>query len=133
MNSAAKNSPLSPVQEVAQAVGPARDWEPGSWKNFPALQQATYPDPIALDAALKTLGRLPPLVTSWEILALREQIAEAQEGRRFVLQGGDCAESFDEVCASPWSTACKCRSCASGASPGSTQSRAHPTWRPATG
>ena len=99
MNSAAKGSPLSPVQEAVQAVGPARDWEPGSWRNFPALQQAAYPDPLALDAALKTLARLPPLVTSWEILALREQIAEAQEGRRFVLQGGDCAESFDEVCA----------------------------------
>ncbi len=99
MNNAAKGSPLSPVQEAVQAVGPARDWEPGSWRNFPALQQATYPDPLALDAALKTLARLPPLVTSWEILALREQIAEAQEGRRFVLQGGDCAESFDEVCA----------------------------------
>ena len=89
------NSPssLSPLQEV----GPARDWTPQSWREFPALQQATYPDAAALETALARLADLPPLVTSWEILSLREQIAEAQEGRRFVLQGGDCAESFDEV------------------------------------
>ena len=49
--------------------------------------------------ALEKLSDLPPLVTSWEILSLREQIAEAQAGKRFLLQGGDCAESFDECCA----------------------------------
>ena len=43
---------------------------------------------------LADLRLLPPLVTSWEILSLREQLAEAAEGRRFVLQGGDCAERF---------------------------------------
>ena len=95
MKHAAHNSPLSPVQEV----DPARDWNPGSWRAFPAMQQATYPDPAALEQALAKLAGLPPLVTSWEILSLREQIAEAQEGKRFVLQGGDCAESFDEVSA----------------------------------
>jgi 3-deoxy-7-phosphoheptulonate synthase len=42
------------------------------------------------------LSRLPPLVTSWEILSLRRQLAEAQEGKRFLLQGGDCAESFSD-------------------------------------
>jgi 3-deoxy-7-phosphoheptulonate synthase len=93
MNSAASTRPVSPVQPV----NPAPDWRPDSWQDFNALQQATYPDAAALDAALARLGNLPPLVTSWEILSLREQIAEAQEGRRFVLQGGDCAESFDEV------------------------------------
>jgi len=93
MNSANKPSAVSPVQEV----DPARDWMPESWRAFPALQQASYPDAAALQRALTRLASLPPLVTSWEILALREQIAEAQQGRRFVLQGGDCAESFDEV------------------------------------
>jgi len=93
MNNAASTRPVRPVQEVAQSP----DWQPQSWQKFPALQQATYPDYPALDAALAKLANLPPLVTSWEILSLREQIAEAQEGRRFVLQGGDCAESFDEV------------------------------------
>ena len=78
--------------------GPAEDWKPASWQQFEAEQQAKYPDPEALDQALVKLANLPPLVTSWEILALRAQIAEAQAGRRFFLQGGDCAETFDEVC-----------------------------------
>ena len=76
----------------------ATDWAPESWQNFSALQQANYPDQEALIRALKTLNGLPPLVTSWEILSLREQIAEAQAGKRFLLQGGDCAESFEECC-----------------------------------
>ena len=54
----------------------------------------------ALDGALRELHALPPLVTSWEILALRGLLADAAEGRRFLLQGGDCAESFDD-CTSP--------------------------------
>jgi 3-deoxy-7-phosphoheptulonate synthase len=72
------------------------NWSPQSWKNFPASQQANYPDAAELEDALNELSTLPPLVTSWEILALREQISEAQQGKRFVLQGGDCAESFSE-------------------------------------
>ena len=96
MNIAASKGSVSPVQEV----GPASDWTPDSWQRHKALQQADYPDQEALARALEKLASLPPLVTSWEILSLREQIAEAQAGRRFVLQGGDCAESFDE-CTSP--------------------------------
>jgi 3-deoxy-7-phosphoheptulonate synthase len=95
MNIAASSGPSGPVQEVNLAV----DWAPDSWQNFPAIQQVNYPDPDALAIALKKLGDLPPLVTSWEILSLREQIAEAQAGKRFLLQGGDCAESFEECCA----------------------------------
>lgn len=72
------------------------NWNPDSWRKFPVLQQATYPDPEALEKTLNELSELPPLVTSWEILSLREQIAEAQAGKRFLLQGGDCAESFQE-------------------------------------
>jgi 3-deoxy-7-phosphoheptulonate synthase len=71
------------------------DWSPSSWRQRPALQMPTYPDQAALDATLGELHALPPLVTSWEILALKKQIAEAQEGKRFILQGGDCAETFD--------------------------------------
>ncbi len=71
------------------------DWSPSSWRQHPALQMPTYPDQAALDATLGELHALPPLVTSWEILALKKQIAEAQEGKRFILQGGDCAETFD--------------------------------------
>jgi 3-deoxy-7-phosphoheptulonate synthase len=84
--------PELPVQEVALP----ENWSPDSWRAFEALQQANYPDQESLGAVLSRLSSLPPLVTSWEILSLREQIAEAQEGKRFLLQGGDCAESFDD-------------------------------------
>lgn len=85
-----------PVQPVIDADS----WAPESWQNFTALQQARYPDAEDLSHVLKQLSNLPPLVTSWEIQSLKEQIAEAQAGRSFMLQGGDCAESFDE-CSSP--------------------------------
>jgi 3-deoxy-7-phosphoheptulonate synthase len=74
-------------------VDPHR-WSPGSWRNFPAAQQAEYPDPAALDRVLAELSQLPPLAVSWEIVQLRRQLAEAATGLRFVLQGGDCAERF---------------------------------------
>ncbi len=67
-------------------------WTPDSWRNRTVMQQPEYPDPAALDAVLAELRQLPPLVTSWEILSLRQQLAEAALGERFVLQGGDCAE-----------------------------------------
>ncbi|HEY8540667.1 MAG TPA: 3-deoxy-7-phosphoheptulonate synthase class II [Steroidobacteraceae bacterium] len=72
------------------------EWHPASWQTKPAQQQPDYPDKAALDAAVAQLARLPPLVVSWEVEALKEQIAAAQRGERFVLQGGDCAESFED-------------------------------------
>ena len=72
------------------------DWHPASWQSKQAAQQASYPDTAALDRAVSDLSRLPPIVTSWEVDALKEQIAKAQRGDAFVLQGGDCAETFDE-------------------------------------
>lgn len=72
------------------------DWHPASWQSLPAAQQASYPDQVALDRAVADLSRLPPIVTSWEVDALKELIAKAQRGEAFVLQGGDCAETFDE-------------------------------------
>ena len=73
---------------------PAADWQPASWRRYPALQQPQYPDVAALDAVVDELHALPPLVTSREVLSLKQQLTDAQEGRRFLLQGGDCAESF---------------------------------------
>jgi 3-deoxy-7-phosphoheptulonate synthase len=58
------------------------------------LQQPEYPDPKELGRVLAELRQLPPLVTSWEVIELREQLADAIAGRRFVLQAGDCAERF---------------------------------------
>lgn len=70
------------------------DWRPDSWQHKVAAQQPQYPDPAALQTVLAQLACLPPLVTSWEVQHLRQQLAQAQAGERFVLQGGDCAESF---------------------------------------
>lgn len=72
----------------------AAEWSPTSWESRPALQQPNYPDATALHAALQELAQLPPLVTSWEIEALKNHLAEAALGKRFLLQGGDCAETF---------------------------------------
>src|SRR5262245_11294509 len=75
-------------------------WSPTSWQTLPAAQQPTYPDPARLQEVLRELSCLPPLVTSWEIERLKGQLAEAARGERFLLQGGDCAESFED-CTSP--------------------------------
>jgi 3-deoxy-7-phosphoheptulonate synthase len=72
------------------------EWHPASWQSLAAAQQPSYPDKVALERTIADLSRLPPIVTSWEIEGLKEQIAKAQRGEAFVLQGGDCAESFDE-------------------------------------
>jgi 3-deoxy-7-phosphoheptulonate synthase len=77
-------------------AAPFADWQPSSWQTRRALQQPTYADPAALAATLTDLARLPPLVVSWEIESLRERLAAAQRGDAFLLQAGDCAESFAE-------------------------------------
>jgi 3-deoxy-7-phosphoheptulonate synthase len=70
------------------------DWSPTSWSSRPAEQQPVYRDAARLEAAVAALAKLPPIVVSWEIESLKQQIAEAQRGERFLLQGGDCAETF---------------------------------------
>lgn len=79
-----------------RAVRETPPWQPDSWRALPATQQPVYDDATELDGALARLSILPPLVTSWEVLTLKQLLAEAQEGKRFLLQGGDCAESFDD-------------------------------------
>ena len=87
---------MSTPERTLHAVDLAQSWSPSSWRGRPALQMPQYPDAAALEAALAELRQLPPLVTSWEIFALKKQLAEAQEGKRFLLQGGDCAENFGD-------------------------------------
>ncbi len=70
------------------------DWSPTSWSRRPAGQQPVYRDAARLEATVAALAKLPPIVVSWEIESLKQQIAEAQRGERFLLQGGDCAETF---------------------------------------
>jgi 3-deoxy-7-phosphoheptulonate synthase len=76
-----------------------RPWFPNSWRQKPAVQQAIYASATDLESAAAQLSKLPPLVTSWEIETLKSQLADASQGRRFLLQGGDCAESFPECTA----------------------------------
>src|SRR4051794_23793443 len=87
---------MSNTDRNLRAVSIPAEWTPASWRSRTAVQMPTYPDAGALESALGELQRLPPLVTSWEIFALKKQLAEAQEGKRFLLQGGDCAESFSD-------------------------------------
>ena len=74
-------------------------WTPSSWRSLPALQQPEWPDPAAVDAVRQRLGQLPPLVFAGEARALLRSLGEAVEGRAFLLQAGDCAESFRNVSA----------------------------------
>jgi 3-deoxy-7-phosphoheptulonate synthase len=69
-------------------------WHSASWQTRPAQQQPVYQDPKALERIVAQISRLPPIVVSWEIEALRERLAKAQRGEAFLLQGGDCAETF---------------------------------------
>lgn len=90
--------PVAPVVASVTSASHERAgaWTPGSWRDKPATQLPTYPDQAALAAAQEELRALPPLVTSREILSLKQQLAEAQDGTRFLVQGGDCAETFAE-------------------------------------
>jgi 3-deoxy-7-phosphoheptulonate synthase len=72
----------------------ANSWQPTSWQSRKAHQQPAYADTVALERAVADLSRLPPIVVSWEIENLRTRLAAAQRGEAFLLQGGDCAESF---------------------------------------
>ena len=76
------------------------EWSNDSWRNKSATHQPAYPDQDALTEATGELAAMPPLVTSWEIEALKQQLAQAAVGQRFLLQGGDCAESFSECTSS---------------------------------
>src|SRR6266545_4239364 len=69
-------------------------WSPSGWHDYPAQHQPEWPDPAALDAARNTLLSLPPLVFAGEARALKAALGEVSEGRAFLLQAGDCAESF---------------------------------------
>ena len=71
-------------------------WNPSSWREKPILQQPTYPDKAKLENVLNELKNYPPLVFAGEARSLKEQLANVAQGKAFLLQGGDCAESFSE-------------------------------------
>src|SRR5437762_10336870 len=70
-------------------------WTPSSWRAHPAGQQPEWPDQGRLDDVLKRLGTLPPLVFAGEARRLTAALGDVAQGRAFLLQAGDCAESFD--------------------------------------
>ena len=74
------------------------EWSPESWKSKKLRQGIVYPDERALAETLEQLGRLPPLVTSWEVEKLKKLLAQAARGEAFLLQGGDCCEQFADCC-----------------------------------
>jgi 3-deoxy-7-phosphoheptulonate synthase len=74
-------------------------WSPDSWRSRPIVQVPAYPDPARLAATEEKLRRYPPLVFAGEARRLKAALAQVAEGRAFVLQGGDCAESFGDFTA----------------------------------
>jgi len=72
------------------------DWTPDSWRTKPALQMPNYPDAGALEGVEAEISRMPPLVFAGEARNLKRQLARVANGEAFLLQGGDCAESFAE-------------------------------------
>lgn len=73
------------------------NWSPSSWRNFPIKQAPKYPNLELLQELERELGSYPPLVFAKEVELLKKKLTKVQEGRAFILQGGDCAESFDRL------------------------------------
>ena len=74
-------------------------WSPSSWQDAPIKQQPTWPDTGAYEAALKQIASMPPLVFAGEARSLQSSLARVAAGNAFLLQAGDCAESFEEFSA----------------------------------
>ena len=77
----------------------AKSWSPTSWQAFPAQQQPEWPSTAALDAALQQISSYPPLVFAGEARSLQQALGQVAAGNAFLLQAGDCAESFEEFSA----------------------------------
>ena len=73
-----------------------QDWTPDSWRKKKALHQPTYIDKKKLDKAVNKMKKLPPLVFAGEVRSLKYELAKCVDGKGFLLQAGDCAESFAE-------------------------------------
>jgi len=76
-----------------------KDWSPTSWRSFPIKQQPLWPDEAELDRALKQISSFPPLVFAGEARSLQAGLAQVAAGNAFLLQAGDCAESFEDFSA----------------------------------
>lgn len=85
--------------KLSSAIEKRATWSPESWRSFPIRHVPDYPDQNALHLIEKKLYHYPPLVFAGETRRLKEQLAAAARGQAFVLQGGPCAENFDEFTA----------------------------------
>lgn len=83
------------ANQLQQTCHVNNNWNPGSWRKFPAKHQPDWPDDAELEQVQKTLADQPPLVFAGEARNLTSQLARVVEGNAFLLQAGDCAESFD--------------------------------------
>jgi 3-deoxy-7-phosphoheptulonate synthase len=100
-------STLSPELQLGKVLPPSQNdvelgssdaWTPQSWRKRPAIaQEIEYKDPLALEEVLRTVASLPPLVSPVKIELARKHFAAAARGEAFIIQGGDCAESFQDV------------------------------------
>jgi len=90
---------LDPTRWYSSRAGPSTvaGWRPDSWRSHPIKQQPDWPNDVALKIALDELSQLPPLVFGGEAQALRADLGEVAAGHAFLLQAGDCAESFAEL------------------------------------
>lgn len=87
------------AQQKAASATPAKAWDKRGWRAYPRIQMPDYPDQAALEAVEAQLSKFPPLVFAGEARRLKQSLAEVASGRAFLLQGGDCAESFSEFSA----------------------------------
>ncbi|MBP6678485.1 MAG: 3-deoxy-7-phosphoheptulonate synthase, partial [Paracoccus sp.] len=87
------------AQTKPSSATPAQAWEKRGWRAYPRVQMPDYPDQAALQSVEGQLAKFPPLVFAGEARRLRASLGEVAAGRAFLLQGGDCAESFSEFSA----------------------------------
>jgi 3-deoxy-7-phosphoheptulonate synthase len=90
---------FAPVLPGGKGCAVTNQWSPSSWRHVPALQQPAWADPEDLERVLGELGGMPPLVFAGEVRNLEAELAEVASGRAFLLQAGDCAESFTDFSA----------------------------------
>jgi 3-deoxy-7-phosphoheptulonate synthase len=92
-------APTAPVDHPFPVSTTASSWTPRSWRDHPAAQQPNWPDEAALEAVLKQMATLPPLVFAGEARELTARLGQVARGEAFLLQAGDCAESFESFSA----------------------------------
>ncbi|MGZ4717939.1 MAG: class II 3-deoxy-7-phosphoheptulonate synthase [Acidimicrobiales bacterium] len=85
----------SPGPSPGSTPTASTEWTPDQWRQLPAAQQPDWPDPAHLDRVLKSMSSMPPLVFAGEARNLTDRLAQVSRGEAFLLQAGDCAESFD--------------------------------------